>query len=220
MNPGIFKLPTLIGIVGVMTSGALAGQYSGFDLQTVAPAIAIAEHSPQTPTQGEKRDSFYDSELSRSGFVEFLSRQGLDFVMPAGVISEDKSIAVGLSERPVSELVTMIAEGFGAIAEQRAGVWYFRKRQVVVPYSEIAPLISSQANILSQAVISRDRRLDLLISSLTQAQVNKAGRVGYLTIKELSTKQRALVPKHLLVAAKGAPEAKIRLPKESLPVYK
>jgi hypothetical protein len=214
MNPGTFKLPTLIGIVGVMTSGALAGQYSGFDLQTVAPAIAIAEHSPQTPTQGEKRDSFYDSELSRSGFVEFLSRQGLDFVMPAGVISEDKSIAVGLSERPVSELVTMIAEGFGAIAEQRAGVWYFRKRPVVVTYSEIAPLISSQA------AISQDRRLDPLISSLTEAQVKKAGRIGYLTVKELSAKQRALVPKHLLVAPKGATEAKIRLPKESLPVYK
>lgn len=219
MNPGIFKLPTLIGIVAVIASTAAAGQYSGFDLQTVAPAIAVAEHSPQTTTQGEKRDSFYDSELSRSGFVEFLSRQGLDFVMPAGVISEDKSIAVGLSERPVSELVTMVAEGFGAIAEQRGGVWYFRKRPMAIHYSEIAPLISSQANIPSQAVISRDRRLDLLISSLTQ-KVSKAGRVGYLTIKELSTKQRALVPKHLLVAPKGAAEVKIRLPKDSLPVYK
>jgi hypothetical protein len=214
MNSAFFKLPTLIGIVAVAASSAVAGQYAGFDLQTVAPSIAVAEHAPQTPTISEKTASLYEAELTRSKFSDFLTEQGLEFVMPDGVISVDRGISVGLNNRPVGEIVAIVAGAFGATAEQRRGVWYFKNRPAVLSYSEMVAPISSQI------VSPRDRRLDPLVASLTSAQVSKAGRIGYLTVKEFSTKQRTLVPKHLLVAGKSAADAKIRLPKDSLPVFK
>jgi len=201
-------------LIAVAASGAWGGQYAGFDLQTVAPSIAVAEHAPQTITVSEKTASLYESELTRSKFSDFLTEQGLEFVMHDGVISVDRGISVGLNNRPVAEIVAIVAGAFGATAEQRRGVWYFKKRPVVLSYSEMVAPISSQI------VSPRDRRLDPFVASLTYAQVDKAGRIGYLTVKELSTKQRTLVPKHLLVAGKSAADAKIRLPKDSLPVFK
>ncbi len=215
MNPGIFKLPLVTALVAVAASGAWGGQYAGFDLQTVVPSITMAEHSsPTFDSNADKRASLYDPQLTRSSFSDFLMQQGIDYVMPAGVIAQDKSVSIGLSERPVSEVIAIVAEAFGAAAELRSNVWYFKNRHVVLTYSETVAPISSQL------AAPRDRRLDPLIDSLTEAQVTRAGRLGYLTFKELSIKQRALLPKHLIPASKAATDAKIRLPKDSLPVFK